>query len=59
MSTRTPRPPSTDMVIVPLPSGVELHARISTPGNPIASAIDYALPSIVFCHPTWLDSFFL
>ncbi|KLT42073.1 alpha/beta-hydrolase [Cutaneotrichosporon oleaginosum] len=46
------------MVVVPLPSGVELHARISTPSNPMANKVDYGLPSIVFCHPTWLDSFF-
>ncbi|BEJ10366.1 hypothetical protein CcaverHIS641_0704010 [Cutaneotrichosporon cavernicola] len=46
------------MAVVILASGVELHARISTPGNPTANKIDPSLPSIVFCHPTWLDSFF-
>ncbi|BEJ02610.1 hypothetical protein CcaverHIS631_0704050 [Cutaneotrichosporon cavernicola] len=52
-----PHPPI-DMAVVILASGVELHARISTPGNPTANKIDPSLPSIVFCHPTWLDSFF-
>ncbi|KAL1406168.1 hypothetical protein Q8F55_007854 [Vanrija albida] len=37
---------------------VALHARISVPGNPQASAIEPKLPTILFCHPTWLDSLF-
>ncbi|TXT08804.1 hypothetical protein VHUM_02932 [Vanrija humicola] len=37
---------------------VALHARISVPGNPLATAIEPRLPTILFCHPTWLDSFF-
>lgn len=39
--------------------GVALHARISVPGNALAQAIEPKLPTILFCHPTWLDSFFL
>lgn len=47
------------MVVIPLPNGVEMHARISTPGRPNATTIEKDLPTILWCHPTWLDSFFL
>ncbi|GMK59998.1 hypothetical protein CspeluHIS016_0902150 [Cutaneotrichosporon spelunceum] len=57
MSSR-PRPVPMDMVSVLPPAGVPLHAHISTPSNSTATGIDPTLPSIVFCHPTWLDAFF-
>jgi hypothetical protein len=50
------------MVTVPIERNghrVALHARITTPDTPTATAVDPTLPTILFCHPTWLDSFFL
>jgi hypothetical protein len=38
---------------------VKLGARIATPSEPVARGIDSELPTIVFCHPTWMDSYFL
>jgi hypothetical protein len=39
---------------------VTLNARLCTPaGTENPTAIDPAYPTILFCHPIWLDSFFL
>lgn len=36
-----------------------LAYRLSTPESKAAETIDPTYPTVLFCHPPWVDSFFL